>query len=490
VNVSWNGAGVLVSPFARLLAAAAVAPDAMDANEALGGFPNSASAIPAPFLSSLEAHATILRAAPLRVPSLWFGIGAAAATLLTLATFRFEHSTSGSQDIDDVIPPQQDSALEARPSIGSGTPFTQAHIRYCAFQQVRLEAAGPLTYGIDLAVFAALARDWNARCSRYDYLPSDQSAVDAEVRDQRPALEAEGRALMGAWRRKLQPNVRNPADSGGMARDLGSASAGAVKDLPPLITLGHSGATETQPVSWPLLKAPALALLHEAVAARVQKRLNELGYAGPADGTWGPASRIALRHFKQTNGLLWDDVLDAETVARLFSTSAASAANAAGGRPDGMLRESAYPPPPGARLNPLNRADAESIQRRLAALGYYGRSEDGVWGSASREALRSFKSRSGLTGDDEWNAPMEQALNDARAVPAPESTSAALPERPIARLIPKGTCPSKDLCRGRSPAAEVPTSPPIPKPRPELKSAAPRPPAVIPLTSILVARDQ
>jgi hypothetical protein len=60
--------------------------------------------------------------------------------------------------------------------------------------------------------------------------------------------------------------------------------------------------------------------------ATVQRRLIDLGYLiGPADGIWGPKSRLALRTFKVANGLPaneeWDDI----TAARLFSPRPARA---------------------------------------------------------------------------------------------------------------------------------------------------------------------
>src|SRR5207244_5887760 len=51
-----------------------------------------------------------------------------------------------------------------------------------------------------------------------------------------------------------------------------------IRALPALITLGVPGNPEPEPVSWPLLRAPSLALLQQTVAARVQRRLSDLGY--------------------------------------------------------------------------------------------------------------------------------------------------------------------------------------------------------------------
>jgi hypothetical protein len=55
-----------------------------------------------------------------------------------------------------------------------------------------------------------------------------------------------------------------------------------------------------------------------------QNRLIELGFlAGPADGVWGPKSRMALRSFKIANALAADDKWDDQVSSRLYSIQAA-----------------------------------------------------------------------------------------------------------------------------------------------------------------------
>ena len=135
--------------------------------------------------------------------------------------------------------------------------------------------------------------------------------------------------------------------------------------------------------------------------------------------------------------MLWDDAFDAETAARLFSTSALSAP-AQPSSTDETFFETAYPPPPGARLNPLNRPDCERIQRRLLELGYLSGGPDGLWGVASRSALRAFKAAKGLPADDEWDAAAETAVNDEHAV-------RAIPELAGARSKDVVPCPPTKL---------------------------------------------
>ncbi len=318
---------------------------------------------------------------------------------------------------------------EHAPGIGE-VEFTRANIRYCTFQQIRLEALGPITEGADLVVFNALVEDWNARCTKYHYRPKDKAAVDAEAGRRRALLEVEGRALMNGWRRKIVTTVQQrPAAAFGEAGVVDSETdaapertGDAAESLPLLITLGRAVPEDADRVTGLSLRTPALALLRADVAMRVQRRLNDLGYTiFPVDGTWGTMSRTALARFKKANGLLVNDAFDAETVTRLFSTSAK---NAPAGAPEDETAtiETTYPPPPAATLNPLNRADGQRIQQRLVELGYYTGRGDGSWGTASRTALRSFKAASGLPADEEWNAMAEAVLFDDQAVHAGDAT--------------------------------------------------------------------
>jgi peptidoglycan hydrolase-like protein with peptidoglycan-binding domain len=470
-----RSAGLLGGPFC--LRTAALVPELAPASASGRRFP-----------SALRACAgRVVFAASLWPDNLWFWLGTAAlvAALAALPPIRPLISA-----VDPSFLRTAEALPENPPSSGGNLAFSQANLRFCRFQQVRLEAIGPLTNGADLAVFQALANDWNARCPQYGNPPSDRRPVDAQALERREALEGEGRALLSAWRRKILLGVAAPVSSTLAAASHSDSAAAGMAALPPLITQGVPGKPETGPVSWPLLKTPSMALLHQGVAARVQRRLSDLGYViNPADGTWGASSRIALRHFKEANGLLWDDVLDAETVTRLFSTSAVNAPPGEWTNPaDAGTFETAYVPPAGAKWNPLNREDAELIQRRLAELGYYAGSDDGIWGAASRDALRMFKTVNRLSNDDEWDATAEEALNDVQV-------SHRLERGIQQRYKPRNAGPEAML--------EAPSTRAVPLPpkRPAQASTrsggraaslvrdVPRPPAPIPPPSVVAARE-
>ena len=87
-------------------------------------------------------------------------------------------------------------------------------------------------------------------------------------------------------------------------------------------------------------------------------------------------------------------------------------------RPSGPIREAAIPPPPEAERNPANRSDAIWIQTKLHDLGYFAGNGNGIWGQASRSALRDFKTMNALAEDDKWDRETEQRLSSKQNVPA------------------------------------------------------------------------
>lgn len=175
------------------------------------------------------------------------------------------------------------------------------------------------------------------------------------------------------------------------------------------------------------LQMPTGALLNLLIpdeAALLQQRLVELGYLnGTADGIWGPYSRTALRDFRAANGIGVDDLWDRTTQSALFS----SGARRRGAVPifplsnQPLTAETPIQPPPGATRTPLNRSDAAWIQSRLRELGFYNANGDGIWGRASRDALRDFKFVNGLPQDDVWDALAEVRLSAASAIRAQTS---------------------------------------------------------------------
>ncbi len=63
-----------------------------------------------------------------------------------------------------------------------------------------------------------------------------------------------------------------------------------------------------------------------------------------------------------------------------------------------------------ALLDPSDREDARKIQSRLAELGFYTSTIDGIWGKGSRGALIEFKKSKGLPATGDWDMTVQQML--------------------------------------------------------------------------------
>ena len=87
---------------------------------------------------------------------------------------------------------------ETRPPAHDGTrSLSQAELRWCMFNDIRIEAARPDMRGAkqgQLQVFNAAIADWNQSCRRYRYSRSDRDSVQRQVDARRAQLEAEGKA--------------------------------------------------------------------------------------------------------------------------------------------------------------------------------------------------------------------------------------------------------------------------------------------------------
>jgi hypothetical protein len=87
-------------------------------------------------------------------------------------------------------------------------------------------------------------------------------------------------------------------------------------------------------------------------------------------------------------------------------------------QPPTPTSEAAIAAPPEAERNPSNRSDANWIQTKLRDLGYFAGNGNGVWGPASRNALRDFKTMNGLAEDDKWDRETELRLLSKQNAPA------------------------------------------------------------------------
>jgi peptidoglycan hydrolase-like protein with peptidoglycan-binding domain len=135
--------------------------------------------------------------------------------------------------------------------------------------------------------------------------------------------------------------------------------------------------------------------------AELQENLARLGYYRAAvTGDFDAATQEAVMQFQQANGLAADGIVGAETQAALNGGAGAA---------------------PGSEA-PAESAQTSALQQQLVQLGYYKGTVNGVFDSATQEAVMSFQRDRGLEVDGIVGSATESALYQA---PADETSTAA-----------------------------------------------------------------
>lgn len=218
--------------------------------------------------------------------------------------------------------------------------------------------------------------------------------------------------------------------------------------------LGASSALGTQTVPLP---SRAITIAYDRSVARVQRALNDLGYsAGPVDGIMGSSTRSAIRSYQHDNGMVIDGQVSRELVRALrgdrreerrADAGVASSADASTQLVIDVqteLRRAGYAVPevdgkldaetqaairtyqadhgllttgqPTEQLVAHIRQNADTVrssgemsrhdlvqatQKELNDLGYSAGPPDGIMGSKTRSAIRTYQADAGLavTGD-------------------------------------------------------------------------------------------
>ena len=198
----------------------------------------------------------------------------------------------------------------------------------------------------------------------------------------------------------------------------------------------------------------------------LQQALIDLGYLkGTADGIFGNKTENAVRQFQKKNKLTVDGLAGTST-RQLILSKAEAKRNQAAPAPAQETEASATPTPAPAPAGDSgtsssrfgsyaairygNRGDrVRSLQQALISLGYMGGKADGVFGTKTRNAVRSFQrsvklNADGIAGKKTLMA-IESALSGSSSpadTPAATETPAPVPDEN--ELNPKISGPSAD----------------------------------------------
>ena len=228
----------------------------------------------------------------------------------------------------------------------------------------------------------------------------------------------------------------------------------------------------------------------------VQSRLNGLQSLNlPVDGVMSPATRSALRTFQEQQGLTADGIAGPDTERALMDAGAAAVAAPDASEPADAPDEtnatqefeaSDFDELEFESENEISRSSREYImwvQRSLNALLGLSLAVDGISGTLTRSAVRSFQTQHGLDADGIVGPITEAALVAAGAerppgsstpeapstapAPAPRSGAAprlVVPESALTALLPAFTRYTYDLTDPRYPqplpGVSLPQAPP------------------------------
>ncbi len=197
------------------------------------------------------------------------------------------------------------------------------------------------------------------------------------------------------------------------------AAAAATATVPPVPT-----ATPTaEPITEDNVVTIRLGSSGQAVE-RLQRRLTELGYyEATVDGVCKADDVAAIRTFQQLNRLKDDGVAGLDTQTVLYSDKAV-----------GFTAVTAQPTiEAGTALRLGDTGDSvKTLQERLITLKYLFGKPDGVFGTATEDALAAFQKANGLTADGVagaktleklYSASAKAASTKATATPAPTSAT-------------------------------------------------------------------
>lgn len=138
----------------------------------------------------------------------------------------------------------------------------------------------------------------------------------------------------------------------------------------------------------------------------LQSRLAELGYyTGSIDGMFSTGTQAAVVSFQSANGLSADGIAGRATQDKLYSTSAVAKSISASGSSSGysLLKNGSY------------GTAVRKLQVRLSELGYYNGGADGVYGTATENAVKSFQRTNNLTADGQAGSATQTRLYSASA---------------------------------------------------------------------------
>lgn len=160
--------------------------------------------------------------------------------------------------------------------------------------------------------------------------------------------------------------------------------------------------TEDYNTGYPVLKMGSTG----SDVSDLQTQLKSLGYyTGTIDGMYSTGTQSSVESFQQQNGLTADGIAGRATQDKLYSSSAVAksiSANATSAT-YALLQNGSY------------GTDVRMLQVRLSELGYYAGGADGVFGTSTENAVKTFQRTNSLSADGQAGEATQKKLYSASA---------------------------------------------------------------------------
>lgn len=108
--------------------------------------------------------------------------------------------------------PAQQAYKEDVPPVGTGLVLTTPQVRYCVFENIRMDALSQVVNPYNhpqVDLYNTLINDYNSRCSNYRYRSGVLESVKKEAETRRFILEMDGKTFFDAPVRKSSPSSQN-----------------------------------------------------------------------------------------------------------------------------------------------------------------------------------------------------------------------------------------------------------------------------------------
>lgn len=184
----------------------------------------------------------------------------------------------------------------------------------------------------------------------------------------------------------------------------------------------------------------------------LQQRLNSLGYnCGNADGIFGTRTYNAVRAFQRKNGLAVDGIVGKDTRSKLFSGSTTPSRGGTSTNSSGNTTSTSKSAPITGLLRRGSRgSQVVTLQNRLNQLGYNCGKADGIFGTATYNAVVKFQRAKGLAVDG--------IVGKATIAKLYPQTSTPTPPKPAPKPTPTPPAKPEPKPQHKPPANNVPLS--------------------------------